>query len=69
MAGVMLINNRNKRLAELSGKLISEVKFGGGILGHLDKGGTFEVKQGDGGARALGYDAAGHRIDGEGTFL
>jgi len=47
MAGVMLINNRNKRLAELSGRLITEVKFGGGILGHLDKGGTFEVKQGE----------------------
>lgn len=47
MAGVMLINNRNKRLAELSGKLITEVKFGGGILGHLNKGGAFEVKQGE----------------------
>ena len=47
MAGVMLINSRNKRLAELSGRVISEVKFGGGILGHLDKGGTFEVKQGE----------------------
>jgi len=47
MAGVMLINNRNKRLAELSGRLITEVKFGGGILGHLNKGGTFEVKQGE----------------------
>ena len=46
MAGVMLINSRNKRLAELSGKLTSEVKFGGGILGRLNKGGTFEVKQG-----------------------
>jgi hypothetical protein len=46
MAGVMLINGRNKRLAELSGKLTSEVKFGGGILGRLNKGGTFEVKQG-----------------------
>ncbi|HLW43815.1 MAG TPA: hypothetical protein VKS00_04955 [Candidatus Acidoferrales bacterium] len=47
MAGVMLVNSRNKRLAELSGRLITEVKFGGGILGHLDKGGTFEVKQGE----------------------
>lgn len=47
MAGVMLINSRNKRLAGLSGKLITEVKFGGGILGHLNKGGTFEVKQGE----------------------
>lgn len=47
MAGVMLINGRNKRLAGLSGKLITEVKFGGGILGHLNKGGTFEMKQGE----------------------
>ncbi|MHB8486722.1 MAG: hypothetical protein ACYDCM_13490 [Candidatus Acidiferrales bacterium] len=47
MAGVMLINKRSKRLAELSGRLVTEVKFGGGILGHLDKGGTFEVKQGE----------------------
>ena len=46
MAGVMLINSRNKRLAERSEKRVSEVKFGGGILGRLNKGGTFEVKQG-----------------------
>ena len=24
---------------------MEEVKFGGGLLGHLDKGGTFDVKQ------------------------
>lgn len=47
MAGVMLINSRNKRMAGLSGRLITEVKFGGGILGHLNKGGTFDVKQGE----------------------
>jgi Tfp pilus assembly PilM family ATPase len=25
--------------------LIDEVRFGGGLLGHLNKGGTFDVKQ------------------------
>jgi hypothetical protein len=32
---------------EIDGQLTSEVKFGGGILGHLDKGGTFIVNQKD----------------------
>ncbi|MHB8754048.1 MAG: hypothetical protein ACYC92_03700 [Candidatus Acidiferrales bacterium] len=45
MAGVMLVDARAKRLVEMSGTLTSEVKFGDGILGHLDKGGTFVVKQ------------------------
>ena len=38
-------DRRQKRLAELSGHLIQAVKFGGGLLGHLDKGGQFNVKQ------------------------
>jgi len=41
------VDAKQKRLAEISGKLMSEVKFGGGVLGHLDKGGTFWVKQQD----------------------
>ncbi|MHB8525135.1 MAG: hypothetical protein ACYDD2_03125 [Candidatus Acidiferrales bacterium] len=45
MAGVTLVDAREKRLVEMSGTLTSEVKFGDGILGHLDKGGTFVVKQ------------------------
>ncbi len=32
-------------MAGIAGRLIKSVKFGGGLLGHLDKGGTFEVKQ------------------------
>jgi hypothetical protein len=32
-------------LQEISGHLREEVKFAGGILGHLDPGGTFDVKQ------------------------
>ncbi len=45
MRGTLLIDAKQKRLAEISGELTSEVKFGGGVLGHLDKGGTFLVKQ------------------------
>ena len=47
MKGSLLVDAKQKRLAEISGKLMSEVKFGGGVLGHLDKGGTFWVKQQD----------------------
>lgn len=47
MSGVMVLNDKVKRLVELRGRLNSEVKFFGGILGHLDKGGTFAVKQAD----------------------
>lgn len=47
MSGVMVLNTKAKRLVELRGRLTSEVKFFGGILGHLDKGGTFAVKQAD----------------------
>jgi hypothetical protein len=45
MRGTLLVDAKQKRLAEISGELTSEVKFGGGVLGHLDKGGTFLVKQ------------------------
>lgn len=47
MDGTILIDPRQKRLVEISGKLLSDVKFGGGILGHLNKGGTFIVNQKD----------------------
>lgn len=46
MAGELVINGKRMRLAQLSGWLISRVNFGYGLLGHLNKGGTFEVKQG-----------------------
>jgi hypothetical protein len=47
MEGILLVDNRQKRLAEISGQLTSEVRFFGGLLGHLDKGGTFLVRQQD----------------------
>jgi len=45
MEGILVLDTKQKRLVEISGRLMSEVKFGGGLLGHLDKGGTFLVKQ------------------------
>jgi hypothetical protein len=45
MAGRIWINTRENRLVEIEGHLTSGVKFGGGLLGHLDKGGEFHVKQ------------------------
>ncbi|HLW80557.1 MAG TPA: hypothetical protein VKS20_00805 [Candidatus Acidoferrales bacterium] len=47
MAGVLVINRSNMRLAEFRGRIISRVNFGYGLLGHLDKGGAFDVKQQD----------------------
>ena len=47
MSGVIVLDDKAKRLVALRGRLNTEVKFFGGILGHLDKGGTFEVKQGE----------------------
>jgi hypothetical protein len=45
MEGTLVLDLKQKRLAEINGRLDSAVKFGGGLLGHLDKGGTFVVKQ------------------------
>ena len=45
MEGTLTLDLGQKRLAEINGRLKSSVKFGGGLLGHLDEGGTFLVKQ------------------------
>jgi hypothetical protein len=47
MAGIILIDRRQKRLADMKGTLIRNVDFGWGMLGRLNKGGTFEVKRQD----------------------
>lgn len=47
MQGVMLIDANQYRIAQIDGKLVKEVGFGWGILGHLDKGGQFLVEQSD----------------------
>jgi hypothetical protein len=45
MEGTLTLDVKQKRLVEISGRLNSDVKFAGGLLGHLDKGGAFYVKQ------------------------
>jgi hypothetical protein len=45
MVGKIWVNTKENRLAEIEGHLTQNVKFGGGLLGHLDKGGEFHVKQ------------------------
>jgi hypothetical protein len=45
MAGRIWVNTRQNRLVEIEGHLTRGVNFGGGLLGHLDQGGEFHVKQ------------------------
>ena len=43
MAGTILIDAQQKRIARLSGQLIDRVNFGYGFLGYIDGGGTVEI--------------------------
>jgi len=45
MQGSLWVDASQSRVEEISGRLIHDVKFGGGILGRVNQGGTFEVKQ------------------------
>ncbi len=43
LAGTVLIDSQEKRLAKLSGQLVDRVQFGYGLFGHIDNGGTIEI--------------------------
>jgi hypothetical protein len=45
MKGSLWVDSKKLRVEEIAGHLTHEVKFGGGILGHLDPDGTFDVRQ------------------------
>jgi hypothetical protein len=45
MVGKLVIDVKNMRVAQFAGHLASPVEFGWGLLGHLNKGGTFDVRQ------------------------
>ncbi|HEY6970788.1 MAG TPA: hypothetical protein VJA94_16375 [Candidatus Angelobacter sp.] len=45
MTGKLWVDRSASRLAMIEGHLTEDVKFGWGLLGHLDKGGTFKVVQ------------------------
>ena len=43
MEGTMVVHTKQTRIQHLSGSLTQDVDFGHGLLGKLDKGGTFEI--------------------------
>lgn len=45
MSGKMWIDRSGRRLARMDGSLFEDVTFGWGLLGRLNKGGTFSVMQ------------------------
>lgn len=45
MAGEIWIDTKQQRLVSIRGQLLNEVKFAGGLLGRLEKGGTFRVNR------------------------
>jgi hypothetical protein len=45
MEGEMWVDCKQERLAAFNGHLTQDVKFGLGLLGQLDKGGHFDVRQ------------------------
>ncbi len=47
MQGVVLVDQQNQHIARIDGTLFKDVGFGWGILGHLDRGGHFQVEQAD----------------------
>jgi hypothetical protein len=47
MQGVVLVDPQKHRIARIDGTLFKDVGFGWGILGHLDRGGHFQVDQAD----------------------
>jgi hypothetical protein len=45
MAGEIVVSKPGNRIQSIKGRLIREVKFGYGLFGHLDEGGTFNVER------------------------
>jgi len=45
MAGEIVVNKTQNRIQTIKGELTDDVKFGWGILGKMNKGGTFDVER------------------------
>ena len=45
MEGEMAVDKEQHRIMSLKGKLVRDVKFGGGLLGDLKAGGSFDVER------------------------
>ena len=60
---------RHNRMDGLEGTLTSAVKFWAGVLGHLDQGGTFVVRQKDVGAGHWELTDLSVQMNGKALFL
>ena len=69
MAGAVLIDPRQERLARIDSTLLRDVSFGWGILGHLDKGGGILIEQGDVGDAHWGLSHLTMRFTGKVLFF
>jgi len=45
LAGDLWVDSTQQRLVAIEGQLLNDVKFAGGLLGHLERGGRFSVKR------------------------
>jgi len=45
LSGTLVVNQKLKRMVAMKGKMLERVDFGYGLLGYVDKGGTFEVRR------------------------
>jgi hypothetical protein len=67
MEGELWVDVKQQRLAAMNGRLMENVKFGGGLLGHLNKGGHFEVRQAE--VAAGHWEMAAMTVDMRGKAL
>lgn len=67
MEGELWVDGQQERLAAMNGRLMEDVKFGGGLLGHLNKGGHFEVRQAE--VAAGHWEMAAMAVDMKGKAL
>jgi hypothetical protein len=45
LGGTITVNQHLKRMIDMDGRLVERVDFGYGILGHIEKDGTFEIRR------------------------
>jgi hypothetical protein len=67
LQGTMVVDVRQKRLVSINGRLTTDVKFWGGLIGYLNSGGTFSVSMqnvapGDWELKSLNVDMRGKAL-------
>ncbi len=45
LSGTLVVNQRLKRMVSMKGQMLYRVDFGYGLLGYIEKGGTFEIRR------------------------